>query len=140
VPIEIVFDQGFGDIFVSRIAGNIAVAEQIASLEFGTAVLGAKVLYVLGHTACGAVAATAAGAEVPGQISALYYHIRPATRSARGNVERAIIENVRNQALALRDGSTVISRLVRDGKLLVAGGVYDLNSGAVTPVDLEPAS
>jgi len=140
VPIEIVFDQGFGDIFVSRIAGNIAVAEQIASLEFGTAVLGAKVLYVLGHTACGAVAATASGAEVPGQISALYFHIRPATRTARGNVERAIVENVRNQALALWDGSTVISRLVSEGKLLVAGGVYDLNTGAVTPVDLEAAS
>ncbi len=140
VPIEIVFDQGFGDLFVSRIAGNIAVAEQIASLEFGTAVLGAKVLYVLGHTACGAVSATASGADVPGQISALYFHIRPATRAAGGNVERAIVQNVRNQALALRDGSTVINRLVRDGKLIVAGGVYDLSTGAVTPVDLEAAS
>jgi carbonic anhydrase len=137
VPVEIVFDQGFGDIFVSRIAGNIAVAEQIASLEFGTAVLGAKVLYVLGHTACGAVAATMAGAEVPGQISALYYHIRPATRIANGNLDKAIIENVRNQALSLREGSTVINRLVRAGTLLVLGGVYDLNSGKVTPVSLE---
>lgn len=139
VPIEIVFDQGFGDLFVSRIAGNIAVAEQIASLEFGTAVLGAKVLYVLGHTACGAVQATVNGSEVPGQISALYYHIRPAARAARGDVERAIIENVRLQALALREGSTVIARLVKEGKLIVAGGVYDLNSGTVTPVPLGPA-
>lgn len=137
VPIEIVFDQGFGDLFVSRIAGNIAVAEQIASLEFGTAALGAKVLYVLGHTSCGAVAASASGADVPGQISALYFHIRPAVRAAKGDVERAVVENVRNQALALRDGSTVISRLVREGTLLVAGGVYDLNTGIVTPVDLE---
>lgn len=136
VPVEIVFDQGFGDVFVSRIAGNIAVAEQIASLEFGTAVLGAKVLYVLGHTACGAVAAAMAGTEVPGQISALYYHIRPATRMAAGNLDRAIIENVRNQALALRDSSTVISKLVAEGKLLVVGGVYDLNTGRVTPVEL----
>lgn len=137
VPVEIVFDQGFGDIFVSRIAGNIAVAEQIASLEFGTAVLGAKVLYVLGHTSCGAVAATMAGTEVPGQISALYYHIRPATRIANGNLDKAIIENVRNQALSLRESSTVINRLVKEGKLLVLGGVYDLNSGKVTPVTLE---
>ena len=137
VPVEIVFDQGFGDIFVSRIAGNIAVAEQIASLEFGTAVLGAKVLYVLGHTACGAVAATMAGTEVPGQISALYYHIRPATRIANGNLDKAIVENVRNQAMSLREGSTVINRLVTEGKLLVVGGVYDLNSGRVTPVTLD---
>ncbi len=136
VPIEIVFDQGFGDLFVSRIAGNIAVAEQIASLEFGTAVLGAKVLYVLGHTSCGAVSATMAGAEVPGQISALYYHIRPATRAAKGDLNKAIIENVRNQAMSLRDGSTVISKLVKEKKLLVAGGVYDLDTGKVTEVEL----
>jgi carbonic anhydrase len=137
VPVEIVFDQGFGDLFVSRIAGNIAVAEQIASLEFGTAVLGAKVLYVLGHTACGAVAATMAGTDVPGQISALYYHIRPATRVANGDLGAAIVQNVRNQALALRDGSTVIRKLVTAGELLVVGGVYDLNTGRVTPVALE---
>ena len=137
VPVEIVFDQGFGDLFVSRIAGNIAVAEQIASLEFGTAVLGAKVLYVLGHTACGAVSATMAGTEVPGQISALYYHIRPAVRAAGGSLDKAIIENVRNQAFALREGSTVINRLVREEKLLVAGGVYDLATGRVTSVALD---
>jgi carbonic anhydrase len=137
VPVEIVFDQGFGDLFVSRIAGNIAVSEQIASLEFGTAVLGAKVLYVLGHTACGAVSATMAGAEVPGQISALYYHIRPATRAASGNLDVAIRENVRNQALALREGSTVINKLVRTGALLVVGGVYDLATGRVAPVTLD---
>ncbi len=139
VPIEIVFDQGFGDLFVSRIAGNIAVAEQIASLEFGTAVLGAKVLYVLGHTACGAVTATMNGSEVPGQISALYYHIRPAVRLAGTDVDRAIVENVRHQALALREGSTVIARLVRERKLVVAGGVYDLTTGVVTPVPLGTA-
>jgi carbonic anhydrase len=136
VPVEIVFDQGFGDLFVSRIAGNIAVAEQIASLEFGTAVLGAKVLYVLGHTACGAVSATMAGTDVPGQISALYYHIRPAVRASGGSLDKAIIENVRNQALALRDGSTVINRMVNEGKLLVVGGVYDLGTGRVMPVTL----
>nr|MCU0618532.1 carbonic anhydrase [Gemmatimonadaceae bacterium] len=107
--------------------------------EFGTAVLGAKVLYVLGHSACGAVTAAMNGSEVPGQISALYYHIRPAARLARGDVDRGIVENVRHQALALREGSTVIARLVREGKLLVAGGVYDLGTGVVTPVALDPA-
>ena len=137
VPVEIIFDQGFGDLFVSRIAGNIAVAEQIASLEFGTAVLGAKVLYVLGHTACGAVSATMSGTDVPGQISALFHHIRPAVRAANGSLDAAIIENVRNQAVALRDGSTAINKLVKQGALLVAGGVYDLNTGRVTAVPLD---
>jgi carbonic anhydrase len=137
VPIEILFDQGFGDLFVTRIAGNIAVAENIGSLEFGTAVLGAKVLFVLGHTRCGAVAETMKGDDVPGQISSLYFHIRPAVKVAHGDVNRAIVENVRNQAIGLRDGSTVLRRMVSRGDLLVAGGVYDLETGRVNPVALD---
>jgi carbonic anhydrase len=84
VPIEIVFDQGFGDLFVTRIAGNVASSENIGSLEFGTHILGAKVLYVLGHTECGAVTATMKGTDVPGQISGLFQHIRPAVKAAQG--------------------------------------------------------
>jgi carbonic anhydrase len=136
VPIEIVFDQGFGDIFVTRIAGNVADPAIIGSLEFGTLVLGAKVLYVLGHTACGAVSATVAGTEVPGQISTLYQHIRPAARAAKGDVELAIRENVRNQAAILAEASPVVARLVKEGKLAIAGGVYDLATGVVSPVAL----
>lgn len=136
VPIEFVFDQGFGDLFVTRIAGNIASSENIGSLEFGTRVLGAKVLYVLGHSACGAVSATMKGEEVPGQISGLFQHIRPATKAAKGDLDKAIRENVKNQALILAEASPVISRLVRDGELIVAGGIYDLATGIVTPVAL----
>jgi len=136
VPIEIVFDQGFGDLFVTRIAGNVASTENIASLEFGTQVLGAKVLYVLGHTSCGAVAAAAAGAPVPGQISALFQHIRPAIRAAKGDLTVAVRENVRIQAQTLTEASTVISSLVADGKVLVAGGIFDLTTGKVEPVEL----
>jgi carbonic anhydrase len=136
VPIEIVFDQGFGDLFVTRIAGNVAATENIASLEFATEVLGAKVLYVLGHTSCGAVTAAAKGAPVPGQISALFQHIRPAVRAAKGDVEAAIRENVRLQAQTLVEGSTVISSLVSSGKVIVAGGVFDLQTGRVEGVDL----
>lgn len=139
VPIEIVFDQGFGDLFVTRIAGNVAATENIASLEFATEVLGAKVLYVLGHTSCGAVSAAAKGDPVPGQISALFQHIRPAVRAARGDVARAVLENVRIQAQTLVEGSTVISSLVSSGKLVVAGGIFDLQSGRVEPVDLAVA-
>jgi carbonic anhydrase len=136
VPIEIVFDQGFGDLFVTRIAGNVAATENIASLEFATQVLGAKVLYVLGHTSCGAVAAAAKAEPVPGQISALFQHIRPAVRAAKGDVATAILENVRLQAQTLVEGSTVISSLVSTGQVIVAGGIFDLQSGRVEPVPL----
>jgi carbonic anhydrase len=136
VPIEIVFDQGFGDLFVTRIAGNVASSENIGSLEFGTKILGAKVLYVLGHTSCGAVSATMKGDEVPGQISGLFQHIRPAVKAAGGDLNRAISENVRNQAILLAEASPTISKLVQRKELIVAGGVYDLSTGLVTPVDV----
>lgn len=136
VPVEIIFDQGFGDLFVTRIAGNIASSENIGSLEFGTQVLEAKVLFVLGHTGCGAVAATIQGQEVPGQISGLFQHIRPAIRISGSDLDRAVEENVRLQAQVLSEASPVIARLVRQGRLLVAGGVYDLATGRVTPVEL----
>lgn len=136
VPIEIVFDQGFGDLFVTRIAGNVADPAIIGSLEFGTLVLGAKILYVLGHTSCGAVTATLKGDAVPGQISTLYQHIRPAAKTASGDVARAITNNVRNQMEILSEASPVIGQLLKEGKLKVAGGVYDLGSGRVTPVQV----
>jgi len=137
VPIEIVFDQGFGDLFVTRIAGNVATSENIGSLEFGTLVLGAKVLYVLGHTNCGAVSATVQGTEVPGQISGLFQHIRPAVRAAKGNLAKSVEENVRLQASVLSESSPVLARLIREKKLIVAGGVYDLQTGIVSPVELD---
>ncbi len=136
VPIEILFDQGFGDLFVTRIAGNVTTPECIGSLEFGTHVLGAKVLYVLGHTNCGAVAAAVKGDAVPGQISALFQHLRPAVKIAKGNVADAIRENVKAQATLLSEASPVIAILIREQKLVVAGGVYDLSTGIVTPVEL----
>ncbi len=135
VPIEILFDQGFGDLFVTRIAGNVATSENIGSLEFGTQVLGAKVLFVLGHTNCGAVAATMKRDPVPGQISSLFQFIRPAVRGVHG-VNDAVRENVRLQAQTLAEASPVLAELIRLGKLLVAGGVYDLATGLVTPVPL----
>ena len=136
VPIEIVFDQGFGDLFVTRIAGNVASSENIGSLEFGTQILGAKVLYVLGHTECGAVTATMKGTEVPGQISGLFQHIRPAVKAAQGDLSKAIVENVRNQAILLAEASPVISKMIQRNELIVAGGIYDLATGIVSPVDV----
>ena len=136
VPVEILFDQGFGDVFVCRAAGNVITPELTGSLEFGTLVLGAKVLVVLGHTSCGAVKATIAGEPVPGQISTLYSRIQPAVeRAATRELEVVARENVRVQARLLRTSSPVIAQLVREKKLVVAGGVYDLASGAVTLLD-----
>jgi len=134
VPIEIVFDQGFGDVFVTRIAGNVADPAIIGSLEFGTEVLGAQVLYVLGHTKCGAVSATMAGSDVPGQISTLYQHIRRAAKESGGDVNKAIARNVEIQAEILKEASPVIAKRIKAGTLLIAGGVYDLDTGKVIPV------
>ena len=131
VPIEIVFDQGFGDLFVVRDAGNVISPEVIASLEFGTLVLGARLLFVLGHSGCGAVSATLKGEAVPGQISALYARIQPAVDSPGGNLGDAIANNVRLQAQLLRRSSPVIKELVARGALRIVGGVYDLDSGRV---------
>ncbi|PQK90870.1 carbonic anhydrase, partial [Pantoea ananatis] len=119
-------------VFVCRTAGNVISPEVIGSLEFGTLVLGAQVLVVLGHTSCGAVKATVDGTAVPGQISTLYHRIRPAVDRAGGtDVERAIEENVRMQASLLSSSSPVLAGLIREGKLRIVGGVYRLDTGEV---------
>lgn len=132
VPVELVFDQSIGHLFVNRVAGNIVTPEIIASLEYGAAVLGTKVILVMGHGNCGAVKATIQGKEVPGQISALYQHIQPAVDQAGPNLEAATKANAKIQAALLREASTVISGLVKDGKLKVVAGHYDIGSGNAT--------
>ncbi len=132
VPVEIIFDQGFGDVFVTRIAGNVATPETIGSLEFGAHVLGAKVIYVLGHTACGAVTAAMKDEAVPGQIGALLQHVRPAVKSSGHDLDRAVCDNVIHQAKTIAEASPVIAALLAEGKLKIAGGVYDLATGIVT--------
>ena len=136
VPVEIIFDQGFGEVFVNRVAGNVVSAEEIASLEFGTLVLGAKVLVVLGHSGCGAVKAALEGGEVPGQISTLYRLIAPGIDRKNKDLDAAIESNVRAQARVLRKGSTVLAGLLKDGKLKLVGGVFDLTSGRVTLIEV----
>jgi len=136
VPVELVFDQGFGDVFVTRVAGNIVTNEIIASLEFGVAVLGAKVLLVLGHSSCGAVKATAGKGAVPGVISSLYYSIYPAIAKLGPNatLDEYIEENVRHQVDLLKV-SPVLSQLVTEGKLKIVGGVYHLANGKFSEID-----
>ena len=135
VPTEIVFDQGFGDLFVVREAGNIATAEETGSLEFGTAVLGAKVLMVIGHEACGAVKAAMNGDAVPGQIGSILAAIKPALANVTGEgdkrLENAVKANVMLQMQRLQS-SPVIQQLVKEGKLKVVGAYYDLDSGVIS--------
>jgi carbonic anhydrase len=131
VPVELVFDQTIGHIFVTRVAGNVITPEIIASLEYGAVVLGTKVILVMGHSGCGAVKAAIQGKEVPGQISALFPHIQPAIDQAGPNVEAATKANAKIQATLLSEASTVISGLVKENKLKVVAGYYDLASGSV---------
>ena len=134
VPVELVFDQTIGHLFVCRIAGNVTTPEIIASLEYGAAVLGVKAIMVLGHSNCGAVAATIKGSAVPGQISALYPRIRPAVDLAGSNTEAAAKANAKIQAALLADASTVIGGLVKDNKIKVVASYYDVTNGKVTLV------
>jgi len=132
VPAELIFDQTIGHIFVTRVAGNIATAEIIASLEYGVAVLGVKALLVLGHSSCGAVKAAMKADAVPGQISALYPFLRQGVEQSGGSFDKAIEANAKIQAEVLRTSSTVIRDAVKAGKLKVEAGVYDLGTGKVT--------
>jgi len=132
VPVELVFDQSIGHVFVARVAGNVITPEIIASLEYGAAVLGTKVILVMGHANCGAVKATIQAKEVPGQISALYPHIRPAVDQAGPDVEAVTKANAKIQATLLREASTVVAGLVKEQKLKVVAGYFDLASDTVS--------
>ncbi len=132
LPVELLFDQTIGHIFVTRVAGNVVTPEIIASLEYGVAVLGIKVLLVIGHSNCGAVKAAIKTDTVPGQISVLYQHLLPAMEQADGNVDKAIEANARYQSGLLRTSSTVIRDAMKAGKLKVESGVYDLTTGKVS--------
>ena len=131
-PVELIFDQSIGHIFVTRVAGNVVTSEIMASLEYGAAVLGTEVILVMGHANCGAVKATIQGKEAPGQISALYPHIQPAVNQAGDDLEAATKANARIQAALLRESSTVVKALVKEGKLKVAAAYYDIAAGSVT--------
>jgi carbonic anhydrase len=135
VPVELVFDQSIGEIFVTRVAGNMVTPEIIATLEYGAAVLGTKVILVMGHGGCGAVKATIQAKAVPGQISALFQHIQPAVDQAGPNLEAATKANAKIQAGLLREASTVIAGLLKEGKVKVVAGYYDIATGNATLLD-----
>jgi carbonic anhydrase len=135
VPVELLFDQSIGHVFVTRVAGNIATPSIIASLEYGAVVLGTRLIMVLGHGGCGAVKAALKAEAVPGQISTLFPYIRPAVDQAAGNLETAIKANAKIQAHILREASPAIAGLIKQNTLRVVAAYYDLSSGRVTLED-----
>jgi carbonic anhydrase len=132
VPVEIIFDQTIGHLFVTRVAGNMVTPEIIASLEYGVVALGVKAILVMGHSNCGAISAAVAAKEVPGQISVLYQHLMPGIAGAKGDVPLAVKMNAAYQTQLLREGSTVIAKAIKNDALKVTSGSYDLGTGRVT--------
>lgn len=131
VPPELLFDQGYGDLFVVRVAGNVATPEEMASLEFGVAALGAAFVLVLGHSECGAVKAAMSPDVPPGQISTLYQHIVPGFPEGTSDANAAIAGNAQHQLQTLQRGSPLLAQLLREGRVGMGAGVYDLATGRV---------
>nr|MDQ2861594.1 carbonic anhydrase [Pseudomonadota bacterium] len=132
VPVELIFDQSIGHVFVTRVAGNVATPEIMASLEYGAVVLGTRAIVVLAHQSCGAVKAAIAGKAVPGQISALYRPLRPAVEQGGGDVEAVAKANARIQADLIATASPVIAEMIKGGTLKVVAAYYALATGKVT--------
>jgi carbonic anhydrase len=136
---EILFDQGLGDLFVVRLAGNIVDDAALGSVEFAVAQLGARLIVVLGHEKCGAVQATVGvvnGDPVPaGHIGSIVEAIKPAAQAAKGRdgdpVENAVRENVREVVERLKVAAPVLAPLVKAGELKIVGARYDLAAGKV---------
>jgi len=136
VPPEIIFDQGLGDLFIVRVAGNVAADTELGSLEYGAEHLHIPLLVVLGHQHCGAVTAAVNGDEAQGHIRALVDLLRPAVEKSPGlpgdAVENAVKANVEMVVKQLRTSTPILAGLVSQGKVRVVGAVYSLDTGKVT--------
>jgi carbonic anhydrase len=145
-PVEILFDQGFGDLFVVRVAGNIVAPSIVGSIEFAASQFGSGLVVVMGHTGCGAIAATVRAIEtglgpesknirsITDRIAPHIGHlVRPG--GAPGDVHAAMRANVRASADHLRHGSRLLEELVLGGRLAVVGAEYELETGAVNFFD-----
>lgn len=141
VPVELIFDQGLGDLFVIRVAGNIVAPSQVGSVEFAAAQLGTKLVVVLGHSNCGAVDATLKElrhdqSKRSRDLSAIVDRILPAVEpllKERGEttLREAVAANVRHSVDRLQHGSAIIEDLVAAGKLTIVGAKYSIESGKV---------
>lgn len=150
VPPELIFSQGFGELFVIRIAGPIVTPSILGSVEYAVEILGTRLVVVLGHTGCGAVAATvqaidqAGGDRMSENLGSIIECIRPPVESVLADDEgsgtedllsRAVAANVRHSTRRLLDGSMILAESVEAGSVRVVGGVYSLESGAVEFLD-----
>src|SRR3954470_19898153 len=145
VPAEIVFDQGLGDLFVIRVAGNIVAPSQIGSVEFAAARFGTRLVVVLGHSSCGAVTATLEELQGTPQsqsrnLRSIVNRVRPAVESvlesfepggSQNLLDLAVRANIRAAANQLRHGSALLEQLVDDDGLLIVGAEYSLETGLV---------
>lgn len=145
VPAEMVFDQGLGDLFVIRVAGNIVAPSQIGSVEFAASRFGTRLVVVLGHSQCGAIAATLEELRRPtqdhsGNFRAIVDRVRPAVEGLLATEVApdmdalstlAIRANIRASVNHLRHGSALLEQLIKDGGLLVVGAEYSLETGLV---------
>jgi len=138
---ELLFDQGPGDIFIMRVAGNIVTPGLLASIEYGAQFLGAPLIIVLGHSGCGAVDAAIKvlkdKAVLPGHLPQLIASIKPAVERAEkaktGNLlDNAVAENVRRQVAQLKKSPPIVQKFYAGKKIDIVGGVYDLATGKVT--------
>ena len=151
VPAEIVFDQGLGDLFVIRVAGNIVASSQVGSVEFAAARFGTRLVVVLGHSRCGAVLATLEELQLPAgnqspHLRSIVDRVRPSVEALAvelGHDQEALIRqavrtNIRASADQLRHGSDVLEQLIRNDGLVVVGAEYSLETGLVDFFDGEP--
>jgi carbonic anhydrase len=147
VPVEAVLDVGIGEVFVARSAGNVVDADVVGGFEFATHLAGAKLIVVLGHTACGAVKGACDGAEL-GNLTQLLNKIAPAvaTESEVGGnpgsvddafVDRVVATNVTNAAAEFAERSEILKSRVAEGALMIVGAVYDISTGEVVWLPVE---
>ncbi|MCX6169489.1 MAG: carbonic anhydrase [Ignavibacteriales bacterium] len=136
VPPEIIFDQGLGDLFVIRTAGNLVDDIGLGSIEYAVEHLGIHLIVVLGHERCGAVEAAVKGGEAPGHIESLVKAIHPAVEKARKEkgdlVNNSVIANVRSIVEKLKSSEPILKEFVSEKKLEIIGARYDLDDGSVT--------
>ena len=136
VPVELTFDQGIGDIFSARVAGNIINEDILGSIEYACGVAGSKAILVLGHTKCGAVTSACQGVEL-GNITALLSKVKPAIkevqeRTGQLEVEEVTKSNVNQSIQEIREKSALLADLEKEGKIKIVGAVYHVEDGRVT--------
>jgi carbonic anhydrase len=137
VPVEIVFDLGIGDVFSARVAGNIVNEDILGSLEYACKVARSKLIVVLGHTKCGAVTAACKNVEL-GNITALLSKIKPAVNMFKvGNeltesqIEQVSVQNVKLSIENIRQESSILSDMEKEGQIEIVGAIYDVSNGRV---------